>query len=125
MYNLLTKEDLDVFNQLSKCEEAAFAQCAGKYILIADFPESNSSGPLDYVGSFPREISGCTIQRLYDLGILNCIKPANSVFSHIYKINLKNLKEFEQLKEVAFQIALGTWFELSRHELDRLMDLPG
>jgi len=127
---MLTNIDLKILNQLSKCRKAAFAygakgtQHTGTYILIADFPEEQSAGALDYDDTVPRIVPSNVIQKLYNLGILKRKKRVG-VFSYVYTINHRKLKDFEQLKEISVQIALGTWFQLSENELNDLMDEPG
>ena len=123
---VLTPQDLEVLNQLSMCREAAFCGDDYECSLYAYFRRKNTVGPLDWDGSFPRSVPINIVHKLYKLGILKrAYEPADSVFQYMYTLDYSKLQDFEQLNEIYTQITSGTWFKLSKRELDDLMDSPG
>ena len=117
----LTSEELKVLEQLSLYPGARFCyqrpgtQQAGNYILNICFEESHSSAALDYGkdGGEPEIVPKKIVEKLIRLGMLKRSNKGcqRSVFGHKCMPNPIGLKNFEQTKEIAVQIALGTWYK--------------
>jgi len=126
MQRKLSSEELKILLLLTTCPSARFCKVSGSGSIYLYLCKGRTAMTLpDEYRVYHLEVPKAVVTTLDDLWLIVKESSVGSCFASIWGLNLLRLSRFEETKELAIQLALGTGYQNSDEDFDHWGDLPG